>query len=406
MSTHDHQSHPPARPAPRRTPRRLAALALLSVTTSVLAIAPVLPAAAAPVASPKVAVLGRAIEGYAPYQAQTTCSPTAKPGVTAFTSIVLTAYRGTGSSGIVRACSVGGRSEHKEGRAWDWRLNYANATQRAQASDLARWLFATDRYGNRFANARRLGIMYVIWNAKIWSAYKPGAGWQPYNGASAHRDHMHVSFSWAGALKRTSYWTGKVSPVVAAPGAPTPAAPKPVVTPTATPVPVPSAAPVVPPPAAPAPGVPAPTTPFLDSGSTTLRVDADEWEGDETSVWLRAGRRYRLTASGTWSYGRDRTADAECSERPADGRWHRTSQWEGTPGRNHLDLSVPFAEGDWTPVGETNSRGCSRSRTWTRDVLVTTDGPLRAKVLDDVYDDNSGALSLLVTTLDTATSHD
>jgi hypothetical protein len=390
--------------------RRPLALALLSAATSVVLLPTAAsPASAAPVASTKAAPLGKAIEGLSPYQAQTTCSPTAKPGVTAFTSIVLKAYPGTGSSGIVRACSVGGRSEHKEGRAWDWRLNHANATQRAQASNLTAWLFATDRYGNRFANARRLGVMYVIWNGKIWSSYKASSGWQPYSGSSPHRDHMHVSFSWAGALKRTSYWSGKVSGVVAAPGAPAPTPPKPVVPavpkPSAAPSVTPSVVPTLPAPALPAPGVPGSTTPFLDSGSASLRVSAADPTGDETSVWLRAGRRYRVTSTGTYRYG-PAAADAECSERPADGRWHPTSQWEGAGSRGHLDLSVSFAEGDWTPVGETNSRGCSRSRTWTRVVLATADGPLRAKVVDDAYGDNSGSLQLVVTTLDTATSHD
>ena len=38
------------------------------------------------------------------------------------------AYPGTGDSGIVRACTAAGASEHKEGRAWDWRVTTANPT--------------------------------------------------------------------------------------------------------------------------------------------------------------------------------------------------------------------------------------------------------------------------------------
>jgi peptidoglycan hydrolase-like protein with peptidoglycan-binding domain len=57
--------------------------------------------------------------------------------------------------------------------------------------------------------ARRFGIMYIIWNKKMWRAYDPGRGWAAYTGSSPHTDHIHFSFSWDGADKRTSWWTGK-----------------------------------------------------------------------------------------------------------------------------------------------------------------------------------------------------
>jgi hypothetical protein len=135
----------------------------------------------------------------------------AKPGVVAFSKLVLAAYPGTGSSGIVRDCSIGGRSEHKEGRAWDWTVSYASATQRAQAQSLINWLFAADKYNHKYTNARRLGVMYVIWDRKIWGSYNAAAGWRAYTGADSHTGHMHISFSWAGADKKTSYWTGKAA---------------------------------------------------------------------------------------------------------------------------------------------------------------------------------------------------
>jgi hypothetical protein len=174
----------------------------------------VLPAAAAPVTR----MPSKAIEVMSPYQAQSTCNPTPKPGTLALSKLVMAAYPGTGTSGISRDCSIGGRSEHKEGRAWDWHVAYSNPKQRAQAVDFAHWLFATDPYGNTFAQARRLGVMYVIWNHKIWSSYNAGAGWRPYTGPDPHTGHMHISLSWAGAQKKTSYWTGAVSPVLRAPG--------------------------------------------------------------------------------------------------------------------------------------------------------------------------------------------
>lgn len=34
----------------------------------------------------------------------------------------------------------------------------------------------------------------------------------PFPGPNPHLDHIHFSFSWAGAMKRTSWWTGQVAP--------------------------------------------------------------------------------------------------------------------------------------------------------------------------------------------------
>ena len=146
------------------------------------------------------------IEGYAAYVPQTRCDPSAKPGVLAFRSLVLRTYPDTGSDGIVRACNVGGVSEHKEGRAWDWEVLATNRRHVAEVRALMGWLLAADEEGHRAAMARRLGIMYMIWNRRIWSADKASAGWRPYTKAHAHSEHVHFSFSWPGALKKTSFW--------------------------------------------------------------------------------------------------------------------------------------------------------------------------------------------------------
>jgi hypothetical protein len=55
---------------------------------------------------------------------------------------------------------------------------------------------------------RRLGVMYIIYNRRIWASYRAEEGWRPYVGANPHTDHIHFSFSWAGARKQTSYWDG------------------------------------------------------------------------------------------------------------------------------------------------------------------------------------------------------
>ncbi len=197
----------------RRSSRRAVTTCLATLAGVLIALVAPAPALAAP--DTRTPVPG--IEAFSPYQGQNTCDPVARDGVVAFRSMVLSTYPGTGDSGIVRACSVGATSEHKEGRAWDWRVSQSDPVQAAQAEDLLTWLMAPDEQGNTAAMARRLGVMYVIWNSKVWKSYQAAKGWQPYSGASPHTDHVHLSFSWAGAYATTSYWSGQVSPVMYAP---------------------------------------------------------------------------------------------------------------------------------------------------------------------------------------------
>ncbi|MDQ4086336.1 MAG: hypothetical protein M3165_11010, partial [Actinomycetota bacterium] len=150
-----------------------------------------------------------AIEGLAGYSPQRKCSPTAKPGMVAFANLLLRTYPNSRSLGIVRACSVGGTSEHKEGRAFDWGVSAYNAKDRRSVNALMRWLLKKDKHGNRYAMARRLGIQYMIWNRRIWGSYAASSGWRRYTGASPHTDHVHFSLSWKGARRLTSFWRPK-----------------------------------------------------------------------------------------------------------------------------------------------------------------------------------------------------
>ncbi len=145
------------------------------------------------------------IEPFPEYDGQSTCSPTPKPGMVAFMNMVLTHFGG-GSLGIGRACSSGGTSEHKEGRAWDWANNVGSSADRARVQRMFDWLFATDVACNRYANARRLGVMYVIWNRRIFGLYRTEDGWRPYTGSSPHTDHVHISLTRAGGNEHTSWW--------------------------------------------------------------------------------------------------------------------------------------------------------------------------------------------------------
>jgi hypothetical protein len=150
---------------------------------------------------------GPSIDAYARYDVVAgECSNREQPGVAAFRQM-LRAEFGANAGGILRTCDRNTRSAHQSGRAYDWMLNANNAGDRAKANEVLGWLLATDRHGNRHAMARRLGVMYIIWDRKWWSSWNADAGWQPYNGWSPHTDHVHFSFGWPGARQETSFWT-------------------------------------------------------------------------------------------------------------------------------------------------------------------------------------------------------
>lgn len=142
-----------------------------------------------------------------PYVPQDTCDPQAKPGVLAFARLMASHYSEY-NYGISRACTSG-VTEHSEGRALDWMLNAYDRHERGVADSVLAWLMAPDAQGRPGAMARRFGVMYVIWDRKIWGTYQMEAGWRDYNGPHPHTDHIHFSFSWDGAMQRTSWWTGR-----------------------------------------------------------------------------------------------------------------------------------------------------------------------------------------------------
>jgi len=55
--------------------------------------------------------------------------------------------------------------------------------------------------GHAWANAKQYGIWYVIWNRRIASRTRPGAGWRPYTrygshgtASQMHTNHVHISW--------------------------------------------------------------------------------------------------------------------------------------------------------------------------------------------------------------------
>ena len=159
------------------------------------------------------------IEDYADYQPQEYCGPRAKPGTEALARWLV--RRGGGYGPISRRCGVGGVSEHKEGRAFDWTLDATRFNDRRIAQEFLEFAFATDQHGNEHAKARRMGIMYIIWNDSMYSAGDQFER-EGYHSSSCkrlrrcsktlrHRDHMHISLSRRGGRGLTSWYEGRVS---------------------------------------------------------------------------------------------------------------------------------------------------------------------------------------------------
>ena len=92
--------------------------------------------------SPWVGLWDEEIEPLASYQPQQVCSPSPKPGTEGFHDLVLRTYPDSGDFGISRDCAQGGRSEHKEGRAWDWGVNVNDPDQKEHAAEVIGWLGA------------------------------------------------------------------------------------------------------------------------------------------------------------------------------------------------------------------------------------------------------------------------
>jgi len=161
------------------------------------------------------------IEDYANYQPQTKCAPKAKPGTRTLGRWIVN-HQGGGFGPISRACSSGGTSEHKEGRAFDWRLDATKKADRQRAAAFLALVKATDKDGNTDARARRMGIMYIIWNDHIYRSYDDREfAERDYLSSSCrrkrscsktlrHRDHMHISLSRPGGRGTTSWYDGRV----------------------------------------------------------------------------------------------------------------------------------------------------------------------------------------------------
>lgn len=161
------------------------------------------------------------IEGYASYDASSTCHSKPRAG-TQYLGRWVARHYGGGYVGFGRACSkkTGPTSEHQTGRAFDWSLDASGERDRRLAREFMQRIFATDGRGNDDALARRMGIMYLIWDDQMypaWNGFRP----EPYLSSSCktrkkcsralrHRDHVQVSLSRQGARGGTSWYDSRL----------------------------------------------------------------------------------------------------------------------------------------------------------------------------------------------------
>ena len=176
------------------------------------------PAAALARDNPADALLHLPIEA-SRYDKATHCSSKSRPGVVRLTAWLEENVRGE-FWGSYR-CEMWGKREaslHAENRAIDWHLDAAVAADRRAAEQLIDLLLATDAAGNAQALARRMGVEELIWDCEYWAAGM--ADFIPYrvclnrrgkeikgiNKTVAHRDHVHIGMTRAGAAAKTSFW--------------------------------------------------------------------------------------------------------------------------------------------------------------------------------------------------------
>ena len=158
------------------------------------------------------------LEDHAGYQPQTRCSPQAKPGTKMLARWIVN-HRGGGYGPISRPCSSGGTSEHKEGRAFDWTLDATKVGDRQRAAAFLERIFRARADGEEDVLARRMCIMYVIWNDHMYSAYN-GFEKRDYLSSSCpskrrcsttlrHRNHVHISLIRKAARAETSWYVAR-----------------------------------------------------------------------------------------------------------------------------------------------------------------------------------------------------
>lgn len=341
--------------------------------------------------------------GYSPvldrparYEAQVTCTKSPQPGTLKLARYLLYRYPATRSMGLMRSCGSGGRSEHKDGRAFDWGADVKRSSTRNSAYHFIKAVRASDKWGNKAALGRRLGIMYMIYNDTIWSSYRNFEP-KPYLHASCtskakcsrskrHLDHVHISLGYSGAAAQTSWYRQRNVPN------------KPVFY---------------------------PRTGQLDPDNTAITSFFVKPNGKltESPFLLKAGVTYRIVVTGVVRYGPGRdVGDANCSRAangwsyeladrgplplplPEEDSWSRDRDHGGW-GSRHEGSDHPTSLGA-RPTAATKGLilhkllrwegGCRLDHTYETWFTPKIKQRLAFKYLDDDYSDNSGKFRVWV----------
>lgn len=189
---------------------------LLSLPLS-LALAVVLLGAAA--AGPAAAYEGPP-EGYASYQPQKKCRDKPRAGTVALAAWINARFDTGTAAASMRACKSGGVSEHKDGRAIDWMMDATRKKHRKVVSRFLDTVLKADDDGNADALARRMGVMYVIWNDHMYASYRQFEKTDYLSSSCTskkkcsttlrHRDHVHISLGRPGGRGDTSWYAGRL----------------------------------------------------------------------------------------------------------------------------------------------------------------------------------------------------
>jgi hypothetical protein len=125
-------------------------------------------------------------------------------------------------------------SQHKTGRAIDFMVDSRDPQGRADGLAVLEWLFEPID-GVAHARLRRLGVVEIIWDARIWTTEADAhitsadpSTWRPYDGlgcsgdpvsqgTECHYDHFHFSLSAAGAAGMVTYHQPEAATPHAAP---------------------------------------------------------------------------------------------------------------------------------------------------------------------------------------------
>ena len=134
-------------------------------------------------------------EGFTPYLPQVSCDPVAEPGTLALRSLLMETYGGR-DLGITRGCDIGGLSEHKEGRAWDWGLNAAVPAERALAQQFLGWLMAPARTAWRPPTPAGSASCTSSGTAESGAPTACRRAGGPTAAASPSAGHIHISLAW------------------------------------------------------------------------------------------------------------------------------------------------------------------------------------------------------------------